>query len=392
MGRKKISERCLEVARKHQPKDYTIHYRSSLTGRCCRDGKWLSAPRPVTRRALHVFLHECHHAMNAYSKFPSYYAEYQCEMFATRTMESAGLEVHEKSLADARAYVKRCLEQSVRSGLLAEDVSPEIAAWCGYSQTRMMTNNLPVPDEIKERLKKCLALATSDNENEAELAMAKAREIMQRYNLRTADLTEEGSFTIEQRIIYGSTKSVQHWETCLAASITEAFDGAMLYQRVGNGYKMFFMAAKTDLEIICDLFLRIRPLITKMSAAYVARQRKRRYRPAPITLHNSYRHGVVKNITARLGNLQKATRPEPIKGPGGFGGGTDLIVVKNDAVNDFMNKEHPVVGTARPSRTRLHGEAFDRGHADGNSINLHRSVDGAGVPLAIEVSDSIHIH
>ncbi len=374
---------------KHLPQGYTYSFRSSLTGRCWRGKKHISAPKPVTRRALHVWLHECHHGMNAYSKFPSYYAEYQCEMFATRIMGADGIKVHEKSIANAKHYVFKRLEHAVRQGMVTEKISPEIARWCGWGEAKVVENNLPVSAEIKERLKKCLALATSDNENEATAAMEKARDIMARYNLRTADLTEEGTFTIEQRIIYGSTKSVQHWETRLAAAITRAFDGAMLYQRVRSGYKIFFMAARTDLEIICDLFLRIRPLILKMSKDFVAAFKasgEPGCRMAPITLHNSYRHGVVINITTRLNNLQKATRPDPIVAPEGFGGGTDLIVVKKDAVNSFLAKEHPVVGRSSNHRSNINGEAYDRGHQDGNSINLHRSVQGSGAPLAIGVS------
>ena len=388
MGRKKISEQCYALAMKHLPNGFTYQFRKHLSGRCWRGKKHISAPKPLTRRALHVWLHECHHCTHVYSKFPSYYAEYQCEMFATRTMEAAGIKVHEKSIESAKSYVRKRVEQNVRSGLAANRISPEIAEWCGWGLAKEVTNNLPITPEIKERLKKCLALATSDNEHEASLAMGKAREIMTRYNLRTADLVE-GTFTIEQRIIRGATKSVQQWEVLLASNITRAFDGALLYQKTGDGWKMFFMAARTDLEIICDLFLRIRPMITTMSKEYVAEIRQRQVpgrRMAPKTMHNSYRHGVVNTVKRRLNALQEATRPEQIMIPDGFGCGTDLIEVKTDAVKEFQNKEHPRVSKSTGSLARIDGSAYDRGRKDGNSINLHRSISGGGAPLAIGVS------
>ncbi len=372
------------VALKYLPKGWTYQYRKSLTGRCWRGKKHFSAPKPVTRRALAIWLHECHH-QHPYSKFPRYYAEYKCEMFAINTMKKEGIEVHEKTIEDAKRYVKKCLEQGMASGMVKERISPEIAEWCGYSMPQEVVNNLPVTPEIKERLKKCLALATSNNEHEAALAMEKAREIMTRYNLRTIDLTDSGDFTIEQRIIYGSTKSVQLWEASLAGAVARSFDGACLYQQAGDGWKLFFMAARTDLEIIVDLFERIRVRTLLMSKRYVAaaRQDEKTYRIAPITLHNSYRRGVVEAVRTRLMALQQATRPEPIVAPDGLGCGRDLIVAKKDAVNDFLNKEHPDVGRARRERVRGISSAYSAGQEDGATINLHRSLVGGEAPLAI---------
>ena len=48
-------------------------------------------------------------------------------------------------------------------------------------------------DNHKEKIKKLLALARSNNEHEARAAMLKAREIMGRYKLTEADLEEKGN-------------------------------------------------------------------------------------------------------------------------------------------------------------------------------------------------------
>ena len=104
MRRRKVAQQCMDVALKYLPKGYTYSYRKALSGRCCRSRKRISAPKPVTRRSLAIWLHECHHD-HAYSKFPGYYVEYQCEMFAIRTMEKEGIEVHPKTIESAKAYV-----------------------------------------------------------------------------------------------------------------------------------------------------------------------------------------------------------------------------------------------------------------------------------------------
>jgi hypothetical protein len=61
-ARKAAGERFMAIAMVYVPEGYTIEYRKSLTGRCFLSKKIIQAPRPVTRRALYVFLHECGHA------------------------------------------------------------------------------------------------------------------------------------------------------------------------------------------------------------------------------------------------------------------------------------------------------------------------------------------
>lgn len=128
----KLSERCMEVAMRHLPKGYTYEFRKGLSGYCCRKRKHIVAPKPVTRKALFVWLHECNH-QHAYSQLPSYEVEYLCETFAIETMEKEGIKVHPDSVADAKRYVNKRLKQGLRSGLAKEKVKPEIAAWCGFT-------------------------------------------------------------------------------------------------------------------------------------------------------------------------------------------------------------------------------------------------------------------
>jgi len=62
-GHNRMAERCTEVAEKYLPEGWTVVYRRNLTGRCFYRRSELAATRPVTRRALHIFFHECAHAV-----------------------------------------------------------------------------------------------------------------------------------------------------------------------------------------------------------------------------------------------------------------------------------------------------------------------------------------
>jgi hypothetical protein len=61
-ARKAAAERFEAIVRLYVLAGYTIEYRKSLSGCCCYTRKVIQAPRPVTRKALYIFLHECAHA------------------------------------------------------------------------------------------------------------------------------------------------------------------------------------------------------------------------------------------------------------------------------------------------------------------------------------------
>src|SRR5690349_9659387 len=88
-----MRERCLACAMQHTPEGVKIKYRSGLTGRAWEDK--ISAPRPVTRKALYVYLHECGHVhLDHFTRFDFVYIqEYEAERYAHQAMRAAGIPV-----------------------------------------------------------------------------------------------------------------------------------------------------------------------------------------------------------------------------------------------------------------------------------------------------------
>lgn len=98
------------LAMTYVPAGWDVHHRKSLSGRCWYDLKLIAAPRPVTRRALYIFLHECGHANSphhASRSVPSYVKEFEAEIFAHQTMRGAGIAVPRSMTQRAKAYVRR---------------------------------------------------------------------------------------------------------------------------------------------------------------------------------------------------------------------------------------------------------------------------------------------
>jgi hypothetical protein len=60
--RKQAAKRFGAIALQHVREGWTVEYHKALSGSCWPAQKRIQAPRPVTRKALNIFLHECAHA------------------------------------------------------------------------------------------------------------------------------------------------------------------------------------------------------------------------------------------------------------------------------------------------------------------------------------------
>jgi hypothetical protein len=118
-ARKAAAERFEAIASKYIPKGYTIEYRKSLSGMHYGQSRKISAPRPVTRKSLYIFLHECAHAHLGHAnkgKVPRHVKEMEAEQWAHEKMRENGVAVPRAMTKRAKAYVERKIKQAVRRG------------------------------------------------------------------------------------------------------------------------------------------------------------------------------------------------------------------------------------------------------------------------------------
>lgn len=115
-GRRQMKQKCEVVAAKYfeqilQLGSAVHRERRSLTGaptsrlpKVNGGVRIIEAPRPVTRRALYVFLHErAHHLLgHLEDRKPTHVHELEAEQWAHRTMRSEGLSVPRKETQRAK--------------------------------------------------------------------------------------------------------------------------------------------------------------------------------------------------------------------------------------------------------------------------------------------------
>ncbi len=214
-------------------------------------------------------------------------------------------------------------------------------------------------DKIKKRLTKLLALSASPVEAEAEAAMKKCQELMAKYGIRTIDIDEENrTANVKDASVDGTSKQVTTWESTLAAAIAQCLDGKSIIDKTPTGWQVMFIAGNTEIEIIIDLFKRVRRVISKKAKEYAAINIGNTK-----TLKHNYSVGMVSTIYTRLKNIYVDTPST-----------TALVVIKKDAINTHIKK---VVGPTvkRTSNATIRDEqAYRSGMRDGHNVVLNQSI------------------
>src|SRR5262245_55504070 len=123
-ARKAPADRSMAIAMQYVPEGYTVEYRKSLSGRHWGKRELIQAPRPVTRKALYIFLHECAHAhLHRDHRKKVHVMEMEAEKWAHEKMREHGIAVPRKMTTRAKAYVGRKIAATVARG--AKRIDPE---------------------------------------------------------------------------------------------------------------------------------------------------------------------------------------------------------------------------------------------------------------------------
>lgn len=234
-------------------------------------------------------------------------------------------------------------------------------------------------NKVKEKLKKLLALSASHNENEAALAMAKAEDLMKKYGIRTVDVSEDGKGAYVDRVdIDGLTpKTASTWELSIARVVSDFFDAKAIYNRNPH-FRICFVAGKSEIDMVEDLYLRIRNAVNRLSDAYV-REYSRWHGKAPRSVRANYRMGAIHTVGQRLEKLKaKINAAEAADNTC-----TALVVVKKDAIEQRFAKEFPDARKGKGRKFKSNAEAYARGSSDGHRIGLGRSISGGSASSSL---------
>ncbi|HEX4450150.1 MAG TPA: DUF2786 domain-containing protein [Kofleriaceae bacterium] len=224
----------------------------------------------------------------------------------------------------------------------------------------------PVPgaaaeiDRTLERIRKLLALAGSDNQHEAEIAMRTAHELMLRYNIEHVGAPRE----FEIAHVGDPTKRSNRVEIDIVSLLAELFFVKVIRipvylpseGRHGGVYEL--AGTRANVDMACHVYAFLLATAWRLWDANRADARVRSGRD-----RLSYQSGVIRGFRDRLVAERTVLR------------GTGLVWRGDGKLDSFYRARHPHI-VSRSRSVRVTG-AHDAGREAGRKVVLHKPVSSA---------------
>lgn len=225
-------------------------------------------------------------------------------------------------------------------------------------------------DELKkilERVEKLLALAKSDNEHEAQLAMAQAQRLMSKYSIKEGMLhAEEGL----KEIPLAEAARFPTWVTRLYIAVGVANGAVAMFYKHKNSTEIRFIGKRVDI------------IMARNMARYVESEVERFAFPLSLIRDRvwigSYREGMVDTISLKLQEATRAAAQEMEAE-----GGTGMVLYVEERAKKIMEELERDAGCKKKrieSKAQGHADARLMGQIDGLEIDPHYKGKGLNQP------------
>ena len=217
-------------------------------------------------------------------------------------------------------------------------------------------------EAIIEKIQKLLALSTSSNVFEAELAAAKANDLMQKYQIEMSE-----TVSVIDTIIHEDYLEIKRakWCAILANGCAELFDSTTLINP-RNATELYFVGTKTNIAAAKMMFTYLMASWHRIAENDFAAAQDRGITTHGKAFKASHGFGYAVAIRKRCYVLATA-RKRSVKAHSESG--RALIVVSDQALNDHMKNYKsckPIINTTK--LTSLEG--MEAGRIAGNSVYL----------------------
>ena len=239
--------------------------------------------------------------------------------------------------------------------------------------------------EIVARVRKLLALAESDNRNEATLAAAKANELIERHALAVAEINEPIESRIGACIHDVGLDAPPEWLIELHSLVCGALGGVSLVRPKSRTF--VFVGGREDFALCQYLFTylqrQVRHLLYQWSRKRLASE------SLPTRLERtSYAFGIVASVGKRLRSQYRDRSDEPFLGHPAPSASYSLIERRHDAVWEYVRQLQAKV--APPQQLEIDGTPYAQGSADGQKVVIYHAIGHASPqPRMLAKSDRL---
>lgn len=215
-------------------------------------------------------------------------------------------------------------------------------------------------DRIQEKIKKLLALASSENSHEAELAMIRANELIIEYNLediklRAQHLDDEESFV--DTVLQGTKKNAKY---SAIYDILRTFQVAPVFNMSKGSFQLEVVGSKQNIELAKYV---AGFLDHKLEELYLAEKKKNPKILSGLASKNAFMKGI------GLGYVEKIE-----KGIQQSKHSQDLILLKAD-LQRVLNRVYPRLGSSYSTGGSTNKMAKQLGEQSGKNLSITPSIN-----------------
>lgn len=218
---------------------------------------------------------------------------------------------------------------------------------------------MDAPNErVIDLIRKCLALGKSPNEHEAALAMEKAQELLEKYNLSMRDIEGEAQTKISNMLNFSISIGTSEWKRYLIHYVAEANFCKILI----SGKDIHILGRDTNVTAVLVMSSWIVSQLESMAwfeTHTSSTSSKLRWR-------NSFLQGAIDRIRERLqeGRKQRTSVDPNLKA---------LVVDLSREVENYFRQEYPSIGTHYRGQSYVDSEAYKKGRNAGDRVSLYGS-------------------
>lgn len=229
-----------------------------------------------------------------------------------------------------------------------------------------------LPDDVKSKVEKLLALAESSNPHEAALAMEKAQEILHRYNMSREDLKpgEQAPTIIHETVqLFEHPYGPLRWRYLLIGIIARNNFCEALASRNWS----ILVGRKQDIETVMWLYQHLEPRIYSMANRAVLTYRDQRreagYIGAPwgrssyASFRNNYLKGVAVGIDTKLQKMRESMAQNNLA----------IVLYNEEAIAQYVKDVFKPRQMSDDSVANAH--AFARGVMDGENMSWAKPLE-----------------
>ena len=221
-------------------------------------------------------------------------------------------------------------------------------------------------DMIRDKVRKLLQLATSDNQNEAALAMSMAQSLIDKYNLEMIELSEKEVVKFEEIIeakepLYVGGR-IPGWKSILAGILARHNNCRIIIQKGMGGASsnrethLKIYGRETDIDHVRYMFAYALDQLTRLSYIPCVGEGHR--------FKDSWYHGAVMGIKDKLDESKKEV----------LSNSSQFTVNKYNQlgtdVDDFIKSKYSKLRSCK-CNSKLDSSAFSNGRKTGREISLN---------------------